>query len=214
MSSKKIFWSPNPLKREGFGDTEKPLWQWTKKETGGSLKPRNTKDCRQQPAAKRRQRFFPRGPHHDLDFRFLASRMSKSRFLLFQAPQFVVIFYGSPREFMGLPLWLRWERICLQCRRLGLGREDPLEEGMAIYSSILAWRIPWTEESGRLQSVPLAKSLQSSPTLYNPMDFSLPGSSVHGILQAGILECNTLPSYIVRWVGFPVAQLVKNPPAM
>ena len=29
-----------------------------------------------------------------------------------------------------------------------LGWEDPLEEGMAIYSSILAWRIPWTEEPG------------------------------------------------------------------
>ena len=33
-----------------------------------------------------------------------------------------------------------------------LGREDPLEKGMAPHSSILAWRIPWTEESGRLQS--------------------------------------------------------------
>ena len=32
-----------------------------------------------------------------------------------------------------------------------LGREDPLEEGMAIHSSILAWRIPWTAEPGRLQ---------------------------------------------------------------
>ena len=31
-----------------------------------------------------------------------------------------------------------------------LGWEDPLEEGMATYSSILAWRIPWTEEPGRL----------------------------------------------------------------
>ena len=30
--------------------------------------------------------------------------------------------------------------------------EDPLEEGMATYSSILAWRIPWTEEPGGLQS--------------------------------------------------------------
>ena len=29
-----------------------------------------------------------------------------------------------------------------------LGQEDPLEEGMATHSSILAWRIPWTEESG------------------------------------------------------------------
>ena len=33
-----------------------------------------------------------------------------------------------------------------------LGQEDPLEEGMATHSSILAWRIPWTEEPGRLQS--------------------------------------------------------------
>ena len=33
-----------------------------------------------------------------------------------------------------------------------LGREDPLEKGMAIHSSILAWRIPWTEEPGGLKS--------------------------------------------------------------
>ena len=34
-----------------------------------------------------------------------------------------------------------------------LGREDPLEKEMGTHSSILAWRIPWTEESGRLQSM-------------------------------------------------------------
>ena len=34
-----------------------------------------------------------------------------------------------------------------------LGREDPLEEGMATHSSILAWRIPWTEEPDGLQSM-------------------------------------------------------------
>ena len=33
-----------------------------------------------------------------------------------------------------------------------LGQEDPLEEAMAAHSTILAWRIPWTEEPGRLQS--------------------------------------------------------------
>ena len=33
-----------------------------------------------------------------------------------------------------------------------LGQDDPLEEGMAAHSSILAWRIPWTQESHRLQS--------------------------------------------------------------
>ena len=36
---------------------------------------------------------------------------------------------------------------------LSLGWEDPLEKEMAIHSSILAWRIPWTEESGGLQSM-------------------------------------------------------------
>ena len=34
-----------------------------------------------------------------------------------------------------------------------LGREDPLEKGMATYSSILAWRILWTEETGGLQFI-------------------------------------------------------------
>ena len=34
-----------------------------------------------------------------------------------------------------------------------LGLEDPLEKGMATHSSILAWKIPWTEEPGRLQSM-------------------------------------------------------------
>ena len=36
---------------------------------------------------------------------------------------------------------------------LSLGLEDPLEEGMATHSSILAWRIPWTQEPGGLQSM-------------------------------------------------------------
>ena len=34
---------------------------------------------------------------------------------------------------------------------LSLGQEDPLEKGVATHSSILAWRIPWTKERGRLQ---------------------------------------------------------------
>ena len=40
-----------------------------------------------------------------------------------------------------------------ETRVLSLGQEDPLEEGMATHSSILAWRIPWTEESGGSQRV-------------------------------------------------------------
>ena len=41
----------------------------------------------------------------------------------------------------------------LETQVQSLGQEDPLEEGMATHSSILAWRIPWTEEPGRLQSM-------------------------------------------------------------
>ena len=43
-----------------------------------------------------------------------------------------------------LAIWETWVR--------SLGREDPLEKGMATYSSVLAWRIPWTEKHGWLQS--------------------------------------------------------------
>ena len=39
-----------------------------------------------------------------------------------------------------------------------LGQEDPLEKGMATHSSILAWRIPWTEEPGGLESTGVPKS--------------------------------------------------------
>ena len=40
-----------------------------------------------------------------------------------------------------------------ETRVRSLGREDPLEKGMAAHSSILAWRFPWTEEPGGLQSM-------------------------------------------------------------
>ena len=51
------------------------------------------------------------------------------------------------------------ERICLPCQEprvtqvRSLGQEDPLKEGMATHSRILAWRIPRTEEPGGLQSM-------------------------------------------------------------
>ena len=52
----------------------------------------------------------------------------------------------------------QWLRICLPMQEMpemwvqSLGREAPLEEEMAIHSSIRAWRIPWTKEPGELQS--------------------------------------------------------------
>ena len=62
--------------------------------------------------------------------------------------------------FMGLPRWLRWEKNLPAIRETqvpSLGQEDPLEKGMATYSSILTWRIPWTEEPDGLQSMGLQR---------------------------------------------------------
>ena len=67
-----------------------------------------------------------------------------------------------------------------------LGQEDLLEKEMATYSNILVWKIPWTEEPGGLQSMRLC------PTLSDPMDCSLTGSSVHGIFQARVLEWDAI----------------------
>ena len=61
---------------------------------------------------------------------------------------------------VGLPMWLSDKRIHLPMQETpvqSLGWEDPLEEGTAIHSSILAWRIPRTEESGGLQSMGLQR---------------------------------------------------------
>ena len=77
-----------------------------------------------------------------------------------------------------------------------LGWEDLLEEEMATHSSILAWKIHRQRSLGGLQSMGLqrvehdtaAKSLQSCPTLCNPIDGSPPGSPVPGILHARTLE--------------------------
>ena len=68
-------------------------------------------------------------------------------------------------EFSLDPWRLRWKSICLQCGRPSFDPwvedwedwEDPLEKGMATHSSILAWRISWTEEPGRLQSIGLPR---------------------------------------------------------
>ena len=64
------------------------------------------------------------------------------------------------------PLWRRASLVAWMVKNLptmwqiqvgSLGQEDPLEKGMATHSNILAWRIPWTEESGRLQFLGLQK---------------------------------------------------------
>ena len=60
---------------------------------------------------------------------------------------------GSYGSFHGLPRWLIIEKLpaVKETWIWSLGREDPLEEVMADHSSVLAWRLPWTEEPDGLQ---------------------------------------------------------------
>ena len=57
----------------------------------------------------------------------------------------LLLCWSFPAGSVSLPMREMWA--------WSLGREDPLEKGMATHSSILAWRIPWTEEPSRLQSM-------------------------------------------------------------
>ena len=61
-----------------------------------------------------------------------------------------------------LPQWLSGEESACNPGAAGYADlipvwEDPLEEGMTTHSSVLPWRIPWTEEPGRLQSMALQR---------------------------------------------------------
>ena len=57
-----------------------------------------------------------------------------------------------------------------ETRVRSLGQEDPLEKGMVTHSSILAWRIPWIEEPGGLQSIGLQRVGHNWPTNTNTLE--------------------------------------------
>ena len=59
-------------------------------------------------------------------------------------------FFASSCADYRLPRWLSGKQSCAHAGNTGL--EGPLEKGMATHASNLAWRIPWTEDPGRLQS--------------------------------------------------------------
>ena len=74
----------------------------------------------------------------------------------------------SPGKGIGYPLQYSWASLVAKLVKnlparwetwvQFLGWEDPLEKGMATHSSILAWKTPWTQEPGGLQSMGLQKS--------------------------------------------------------
>ena len=74
-----------------------------------------------------------------------------------RTPSFPVSTSGSPLGFPGVQTVKSLPTV-QETRVRSLGREGPLEKGMATHSSTLAWKIPWTGEPGGLQSMGVAKS--------------------------------------------------------
>ena len=56
-----------------------------------------------------------------------------------------------------------------------LGQEDPLEEGMATHSSVVAWRSPWTEEPGGLSSMESQEEGMTEQLIFCFQELSVPG---------------------------------------
>ena len=89
--------------------------------------------------------------------------------------------YGQLEEHMA-SLGAQWWRIRLAMQKTqvqSVGREDPLEKGMATHSSNLAWEIPWTEEPGRLQSRGLQRSQTEQANNNQRFRSSTPQDSPH-----------------------------------
>ena len=78
---------------------------------------------------------------------------------MFAQASYMLAFYMLPQ---GIPGGSDGKESACQCKRPGFDlwvrKIHPLEEGMATHTSILAWRIPWTEEPGRLQSIGLHRA--------------------------------------------------------
>ena len=97
---------------------------------------------------------MPLGQIFYLEFRLHLIINPQNNILIINPPN--LFDYKSPK-FCGLWLWILWvSRVARLVKNLpamwetlvqSLGWEDPLEKEMAIYSSILAWKIPWTVES-------------------------------------------------------------------
>ena len=93
-----------------------------------------------------------------------------------------------------------------------LGQEDPLEEGMATHSGIPAWRTPWAEEPGRLQSMVLQESDRTERL--NPTTTDTREVNVQCETLAALLPCTwhrPTASVTARTLGAPDASWGSGP---
>ena len=113
-------------------------------------------------------------------------------------------------------MWETWVR--------SLGQEDPLEKEMATHSSIVAWRIPWTEEPGRLQSMGSQRVRHdwvTSPSFFlSRFIIAFLPRNRHLLISwlqspsAVILELKKIKSVTVSIVSPSICQEVMGPDAM
>ena len=95
-----------------------------------------------------------------------------------------------------------------------LGWEDPLEKGMATHSSTVAWKIPWTEERGRLQSMGLQRVRHDWAT---SLSLVFPPRTLAALPSAGLraFPCMLMSGVVWRFLlcmGRGRARLVPSPP--
>ena len=98
----------------------------------------------------------------------------------------------------GSPWWLSSKNLpaVRETWTRSLGRENPLEKGMTIHSSILAWRIAWTEEPGRLQSMKSPRVGQDSETNTFTFTFTFMGGSQKQYVFQSYSNC------VIVWTNF------------
>ena len=97
--------------------------------------------------------------HHSLPWKWAVFLLQTSQKILGKTEEINSLSKHLLCTKKGFPL-AQWERICLPMQDAQvwpLRQEEPLEKGMATHSSILAWRIPWREEPGGLQSTGLQR---------------------------------------------------------
>ena len=88
-----------------------------------------------------------------------------------------------------------------ETRVQSLGREDPMEQEMATHSSILSWKIPWTERSGGLQLMGCKESDMTEHAAYTQLAHALHGTTYHmtGRVWGGGIKLIILT--LIIWMG-------------
>ena len=113
----------------------------------------------------------------------------------------------------GLPWWLSGKEYSCKHRRLrfNLGQEDPLEKEMASHSRILAWKIPWMAEPGRLLSMGSQRVRHDWGTsLHLPVSLELDTKAQFSAIHGNLMTRKTQPWHGQTWSKIIISTTVKK----